>query len=113
MKKKNENRHLELSTKFMEMGQALVLEGQEKQDYVIIQSGTFFILMAGIIFSEDDVFMFSELCGMFSAKKVLESMGGTKQIANQLKKGAKNDSYDDFIKKINKLRDSFGHGPIE
>ena len=41
-------RRLELSSKFLEMGQALIKEGKDKKDYSITQSGSFIILMAGL-----------------------------------------------------------------
>jgi len=98
-------RRLELSSKFLEMGQALMKEGTEKKDYCISQSGSFMILMAGLILEENDVVEFSNLCSMFSAKKILigleESNSG---LTNFLKSKADSESYDDFIRRINKFR---------
>jgi len=78
MGKKNEkiDRRMELSNKFVEMGRSLIKEGNELNDYPITQSGNFMILLAGIILEEKDSFEFANLCAMFSAKKLMESMGG-------------------------------------
>lgn len=98
-------RRLELSSKFLEMGQALIKEGKEKKDYSITQSGNFIILMAGLILEENDVVEFSNLCSMFSAKKLLDGMEeSNSDMTNFLKNKADSESYDDFIKRINKLR---------
>jgi len=108
----NTKRHLELSSKFMEMGQALLKEGNEKQDYVITQSGTFLILISGIMFSDEDVFMFGELCSMFSSKKILDNMAQTDNpLSKFIKKVDENNSYGDFIKRINDLRKGLGDIP--
>jgi len=78
MGKKNEkiDRRMELSSKFLEMGCSLIKEGDELNDYSITQSGNVMILLAGIILEEKDSFEFANLCSMFSAKKLMESMGG-------------------------------------
>lgn len=99
MLEKNDDRHLELSSKFMQMGDALLIEGREKNDYVISQSGIFFILLSGLILDEEDVFLFSEMCSMFSAKKVLENMR-----SENLLGGSPDESYGDIIKRLAKLR---------
>ena len=92
-------RHLELSVKFVEMGQSLVSEGRLNNDYMITQAGTFFTLIGGLMLDEKDVSLFAELCSMFSAKKVLESMDNdidlVKNLSNQPKAG-----YEEIIKRI-------------
>lgn len=90
---KSFERRLELSSKFLEMGQALMVEGKNKKDYPITQSGSFMILIAGLILEEKDVVEFGNLCSMFSAKKLLDSMEETN-----------NNSYDELIKRLNKFR---------
>jgi hypothetical protein len=98
-------RRLELSSKFLEMGQALIKEGKDKKDYSITQSGSFIILIAGLILEENDIYEFSNLCSMFSAKKLLDGMEeSNSDITNFLKNKADSESYDDFIRRINKLR---------
>lgn len=98
------DRHLELSGKFLEMGQALIKEGDEKKDYVIKQSGTFFTLIGGLMYDEKDVLLFSELCSMFSAKKVLENMENDLDLVRDIGIQPKHD-YEDIIKRINKLKE--------
>lgn len=73
MNKRNIDRHEELSDKFFKIGFALHEEGIDKNDSIISSMGDFMVLISGIIHNPDDVSLFGELCGMFSAKKVLES----------------------------------------
>ncbi len=102
---KNKDRRLELSSKFMEMGQALINEGNESKDYTVLQMGTFMILMSTTVFSDEDTYMFGELCSMFSAKKMLDEMTQTDNpISEYIKSKSTSTSYDDFIKKINDMR---------
>jgi hypothetical protein len=111
-KNKYKNRRLELSSKFMEMGRALLIEGEEKKDYVISQTGAFFILLSSIMGSEEDVLMFSEICSMFSAKKVLENMHKNNIPLNGMDiRDDKN--FEDFIKRVNKSRRDSGLDPID
>ena len=100
------DRRLELSSKFLEMGQALIKEGKDKKDYSITQSGSFIILIAGLILEENDIVEFSNLCSMFSAKKLLDGLEKSdSDITNFLKNKSDSESYDDFIKRINNFRD--------
>lgn len=102
---KNINRHLEISAKLIELGNALMKEGNDKKDYYIVQTGTFIVLIGGILFSEEDVKSFAQICGMFSAKKILDSIDNDDLVSGYLNKKNKMESYDDFIKRINKLKD--------
>jgi len=70
-------RRLEISTKLMEMGQALVKEGQTNKDYNLVQIGSFITLISGLMLDEKDLYLFGQICSMFSAKKILESMEQT------------------------------------
>jgi hypothetical protein len=72
----NEERRLELSTKLLQMGNSLIKEGQSADDYTITQSGTLMLLVSGLILSDEDMFLFSEICSMFSAKKILDAAEG-------------------------------------
>jgi hypothetical protein len=111
-KQSKEDRHLELSSKFLEMGKALMTEGMERNDYTISQTGTFMILIGGLLFNEEDVQQFGQLCSMFSAKKILDNMEATKNDMSQfLKNKADGESYEDFIKRINDLRNRKGLPP--
>lgn len=113
-KEKNKDRHLELCSKFMEMGHALIKEGDDKKDYVISQSGSFFILLAGVMFSEEDIFELSELCSMFSAKKVLDNMRENNHpLIMDMKNNIGSDTYENMVKRINQMRKDNGLGPIQ
>jgi hypothetical protein len=110
---KHDDRHLELSSKFIEMGNALIKEGKKNKDYMTHQSGTFLVLIGSLFFSEEDIVLFGQFCSMFSAKQILENMEKTKSDMTEfLKNKTNNESYDDFIKRINKLREDNGHTPI-
>jgi len=89
---KNEQRRLELSQKLFEIGQSLMEEGASTEDYAITQTGTITIMLASIVLSDEDTFFFSEICSMFSAKKIVETI----------------DNVDDmeFVKKLLDLRKS-------
>jgi hypothetical protein len=102
MKEKNKlERRLELSSKFLKMGQSLIEEGRKINDYSITQSGSIMILLAGLMFDEDDMFLFSGLCSMFSSKKILEDVD--EETLSNLNMNS-DDTYNDFIKKINDLK---------
>lgn len=100
------DRHLDLSAKFIQMGQALMLEGKENNDKNVSLVGTIMIFLGGITLNEKDVLKFSELVAMFSAKKLLDAMGTleTDEYKNMRNK-ADSESYDDMIARIKKLRD--------
>lgn len=102
---KNIDRRLDLSSKFMQMGHALMLEGDENSDITIRQLGGLLVFMAGITFDDEDVNKFSELTSYFSAKKVLDSMEDSHNpVIGYLKENSNNQTYDDMIKKIEELR---------
>jgi hypothetical protein len=69
----NEERRLELSGKLLQMGNSLIKEGQSVQDYSVTQSGTIMLLISSLLLSDEDMFLFSEFCSMFSAKKILDA----------------------------------------
>ena len=102
----NTNRRLDLSVKFMTMGQSLILEGQEKKDISVSQIGTTLIFISGLLLGEDeDINKFSDLCSMFSARTILDSLeseGGA--FTEMIKKASETTSYDDYIKRINDLK---------
>lgn len=106
MQNNNYKRKLELSSKFLEMGQSLLKEGQDSKDYVISQSGNFMILIAGLMLDEEDIYLFAQLCAMFSAKKILDNLEQNKSgLTEYLKNKANSESYEDIIKRINKFRE--------
>jgi hypothetical protein len=82
----NEARKLELSTKMLHMGKSLIQEGHTLEDYTISQSGSIMLLVSSLLLSNEDMFMFSEICSMFSAKKILDANEGIddSDIVNEL-----------------------------
>ena len=108
------DRHLELSAKFIEMGRALMKEGKEKSDFSIAQTGSFLVLMGSLLFDEKDILLFGQFCSLFSARKILDGMENENhQYIQYLKNKAGKETYEDFIKRINKMRDDNGHTPIQ
>jgi hypothetical protein len=102
---KNIDRRLDLSSKFMQMGNALMTEGHESSDLTIRQLGSLLVFMGGITFDDGDVQKFSELTSYFSAKKVLDSMEDSHNtIIDFLKQKSNNDTYEDMVKRIEELR---------
>ena len=71
---KNEDRHLDLSAKFVEMGQTLMLEGKNSNDLMVSQAGGVLVMLGGLMYDEKDIHFFSQICSMFSAKKIVENM---------------------------------------
>ncbi len=91
-------RHDELSEKLFNIGNTLIKEGTNKEDYTITSVGNFMILVSGIIFEERDVQLFSDLCAMFSAKKVIDSQYGdaSTESLNDLNNQMTDDIYDAY-----------------
>lgn len=95
---RNKERRLEISSKLLQIGQSLVEEGQNSGDKNISYNGTSLILLAGVMLNDEDMKLFADLCSMFSAKKVLESMMGTpsEESLNRLK----NDDLGDVLRRL-------------
>jgi hypothetical protein len=111
---KNEDRHLDLSAKFIEMGQSLMLEGKNSKDLMVSQAGGILVMLSALMYDEKDINFFSQISSMFSAKKLVENMErNNDEYTNFLKDKSKSETYDDFIKRINDLRKNNGHEPLE
>lgn len=107
------DRHLDLSAKFIEMGQSLITEGRKNKDFMVASPGTILVLLGSLMYDEKDLNFFSQVCSMFSAKKILENMEeNNHDYTTYLKDKSIDESYDDFIKRINKLREDNGNQPI-
>ena len=105
--KNNEKRRLDISAKLIEMGDALMKEGTESKDHLVIQSGTFLILIGSVILSEEDTFNLGELASYFSARRMLSSLEKDgSDITRKINKPA--ESYDELIKKLKRLREDDG-----
>ena len=102
---KNIDRRLDLSSKFMQMGHALMNEGVENYDIAIKNLGSLLIFIGGLTFSDEDISKFSELTSYFSAKKVLDSLEDSNNpMLDSLRGKSNNQTYDDMIKRIEELR---------
>ncbi len=98
------DRRLDLSTKFLKMGQTLIIEGREEGDLGIAQTGAILVFMGGLLIGGDeDIFKFSELCSMFSSKRILDEMNLSDEIGS-----VDESKYDEIIKNLNRLRGKNG-----
>ena len=103
------DRRLDVSAKLIEMGQSLMIEGKDSKDFAIAQTGSFMVLIGGLLFEERDIYAFGELCAMYSAKKVLENLErAIPNLSSLIKEKGDDESYDELIKKINNLRGDLG-----
>lgn len=93
-------RHEELSDKIFDMGYALHEEGGKKNDYIISSTGDIMILISGIMHSKEDIKLFSELCSMFSAKKILEAKLDISDIAPKSE-----EEIEEMLRKLKSQRD--------
>ncbi len=64
-------RYDEISMKLLRVGEALIMEGEDKEDFTILSVGNFIIFISSIIYDENDVHLFSEFCSMMAAKKMM------------------------------------------
>jgi hypothetical protein len=102
---KNIDRRLDLSAKFIQMGQSLMEEGQENKDSGVGLIGTMLIFIGSIALDDDDVYKFSELVSMFSAKKMLDNMEAEQNpLMDLIKKASADETYDGFVDKIQNIR---------
>lgn len=111
---RNSERRLQLTSKFVQMGKALVEEGKEKNDKIISQLGTMIIFLGGICFDDEDVIKFGELVSMYSAKKLMESLeedNDPKLMA--IRKKAENDTYENILNNLDGLIDEAKSGILD
>lgn len=108
------DRHLELSSKLIEMGRALMKEGHEIRDFPIAQTGTNLITIGTMLLDEPNLVLFGQMCGLFASKVILDNMEkNNHDYMVFLRQKSENETYEDFIKRINKLREDNGHSPID
>lgn len=69
----SKERHLELSSMFVEMGRALMKEGHENKDFITSQAGASLITMGGLLIDDSNMFLFSQMCGLFSSKMIVDT----------------------------------------
>lgn len=65
------DRYDEISMKLLRVGEALIMEGEDKEDFTILSVGNFIIFISSILYDENDVQLFSEFCSMMAAKKMM------------------------------------------
>jgi hypothetical protein len=70
--KDNLERYDEIAIKLLKVGEALIMEGEDKEDYTILNVGNFIIFISSLLYDESDIHLFSELCGMMAAKKMMD-----------------------------------------
>lgn len=68
----NLERYDEIAIKLLKVGEALIMEGEDKEDYTILNIGNFIIFISSLLYDESDIHLFSELCGMMAAKKMMD-----------------------------------------
>lgn len=109
----NSDRHIELSAKLIEMGRALMMEGKDNRDYSIVQTGSGMIALGGLILDESNLVLFGQMCGLFASKMILDNMERNKHdYMIYLKEKSDKESYEDFIKRLNQMREDNGHKPL-
>ncbi len=103
---KNPERRLELTSKFVQMGKALVDESRLLDDPIIGQLGSMLIFLGGICFDDDDVMKFGDLVSMYSAKKLMEALEENNDpMIMGLRKKAENDTYENILDGVQDLID--------
>ena len=70
--KGNLERYDEIAIKLLKVGEALIMEGEDKGDYTILNIGNFIIFVSSLLYDESDIHLFSELCSMMAAKKMVD-----------------------------------------
>jgi len=111
---KNAERRLQLTSKFVQMGNALVDEGRLKDDPIIAQLGTMTIFLGGICFDDEDVMKFGDLVSMYSAKKLVESMEENNDPELMtIRRKAESDTYENILDGIDGLIDDAKNGKLD
>ena len=111
---KNAERRLQLTSKFVQMGKALVEEGRESNDLIIAQLGSMIIFLGGICFDDEDVMKFGDLVSMYSAKKLIESMEDNEDpVLMAIRKKAESDTYENILEGIDGLIDDAKNGRLD
>ena len=110
---KNAERRLQLTSKFVQMGKALVEEGKASGDLIIAQLGSMIIFIGGICFDDEDVIKFGDVVSMYSAKKLIESMEENEDpILMDIRKKADEDTYENILEGVNDLINNAKSGKL-
>lgn len=104
-------RRYDLSAKLLEMGKLLLDEGVQNGQYAVGKTGTFLILLGGVILDDDDVTKFEFLCSMFSAKKLMDNMDNMDSPFPNF--NTNEEGFEDLLSKIKRLREDSEETPEE
>lgn len=74
MNKKQKERHLDVSDKLLNMANALSKEADESDDVILAQTSNLLMLVSGVMAEKEDIDKLSDICAMFSAKKILDEL---------------------------------------
>ena len=111
---KNAERRLQLTSKFVQMGKALVEEGKDSDDLIIAQLGSMIIFIGGICFDDEDVVKFGDLVSMYSAKKLIESMEENEDpTLMAIRKKADEDTYENILEGVDELINDVKNGKLD
>lgn len=95
------------------MGRALMKEGKDDRDFVLAQTGSSMIAVGGLLLDEQALLLFGQVCGLFASKMILDNMEKNKHdYMMYLKDKSEKETYEDFIRRINKMREDNGHEPL-
>ncbi len=107
MKKYNSRaRKLDLSAKFLKMGQSLQIEGDLNDDVDISMLGTNLIFLGSLALSDEDLYKFSELVSMFTAKKTIDDLlENNDEFIKIFKNHTEKNTYDKIIGDLEKTKE--------
>jgi hypothetical protein len=71
---KTNERRKDVSDKLLKIADSLRTEGIENNDMNLELGANMIMLIGGILTSDEDLKTLSELCAMYSAKKILDNM---------------------------------------
>jgi len=80
MENKNKERRKDVSEKLLKIAESLQVEGKENEDINLELGANMVMLIGGILENEEDLKTLSDLCAMFSAKRILDNMANLGRI---------------------------------
>jgi hypothetical protein len=67
----DEKRRYQISEKLIQIGESLLQEASENDDFIIENMASALIVMSTSVENEDDAYLLSQMMGMFAARKVI------------------------------------------
>lgn len=113
---KNIDRELELTIMILKMGHSLKEEGEKKENYLISEVGSILVMLSRIMVNEEDMYGFSDLCSLFSAKIIMDDVSSGENgddIPDNYLDIISNHDKDEIIKHLEQLRLDFKNGKNE